>query len=70
MSRRSQQFAEGIQKFSWVIAKQPDGSFKATCQNFPHISGSGPSEQFALIKGQEAIDTAARKADLGTDPKV
>lgn len=70
MSRRSQVFAEGIQKFSWQIAKQPDGTYHATCLNFPHIVGKGPSEQFALVKGQEAVDTAARKAELGTDAKV
>lgn len=69
MSRRSQAFAEGVQKFSWDIAQQPDGTYKATCINFPHIVGTGPSEQFALVKGQELIDTASRKAELGTDQR-
>ena len=69
MSRRSQAFAEGVQKFSWNISQQPDGTYKATCINFPHITGTGPSEQFALVKGQEAIDTASRKAELGTDQR-
>ena len=69
MSRRSQAFAEGVQKFSWEINKLPDGNYRATCINFPHIKGEGPSEQFALVKGQEAIDTASRKAELGTDAR-
>ena len=69
MSRRSQAFAEGVQKFSWEINKLPDGNYRATCINFPHIVGTGPSEQFALVKGQEAIDTASRKAELGTDAR-
>ena len=66
MSRRSHIFAEGPQKFSWRIEQLANGDYRATCQNYPHIQGEGPSEQFALIKGKEAIDIAARKDELGS----
>ena len=66
MSRRSHAFAEGVQKFAWQIAELPNGTFRATCLSFPHIVGEGPSEQFALTKGKEAIDLASRKSELGT----
>ena len=69
MSRRSQAFAEGVQKFTWNIEELTNGNYRATCVNYPHIQGEGPTEQFALTKGKEAIDTASRKAELGTDAR-
>jgi hypothetical protein len=73
MSRRSQMFAEGVQKFSWQLStfRDSDGRerHKATCLNYPQIVGIGDSEQAALSKGKEAITVAAEKAELGTDPR-
>lgn len=64
MSRRSQAFAEGTQKFTWSVARQDDGTYLATCMNHPAIMGRGPTEQFAMTAATKAITEAAETCDL------
>lgn len=70
MSRRSQMFAEGVQKFSWALKKATDGTYEAHCLNYPTIVGKGDDEQRALIDGRTKITEAAEKAELGTTPRT
>lgn len=69
MSRRSQMFSEGVQKFSLDVNRTPSGGYKATCRNYPHISAEGPNEQSAIAKCKEQLTIASEKAELGTDPR-
>ena len=69
MSRRSSEFAHGVQKFSWRIAKFTEANgrerYKAECLNHPKIVGLGDDEQTALRAGVKAIQEAAEKVELG-----
>lgn len=64
MSRKSQAFAEGVQKFSWALEKLPEGGYQCTCRNHPAIVGTGETEQAAMRAATVAIRDAAEKADL------
>jgi len=68
MSRRSQAFATGPQKFSWQLSsfEDGDGRVRVMCEsrNYPGIKGIGEDEQHAIRAAQVAIATAAEKAGI------
>ena len=68
MSRKSQAFAEGTQKFSWKMESFADESgrvrVKCVCRNHPSIIGIGDDEQTAMRAAQKAITIAAEDVKL------
>lgn len=72
MSRRSQAFAAGTQKFSWRVEEIRErdaaapGRFKATCKTSPDIFAFGETEQGALGAAQRKLDTAIETAAIDT----
>lgn len=65
MSRRSQAFAEGVQKFSWRVERVTDGRYKAESESHPGIVAFGDTEQQAMTAAKDKIYDEVTKATLG-----
>lgn len=68
MSRKSQAMSDGQPKFTIVVERvahpNQEGPYKATCENYPHISEFGHTEQQAIRLLNSTLETAVDKAEI------